>query len=81
MAIAEYFEALQEQKLSRCPYHKPRPDTVARCDLNESVCDIELGNYDCDEWKDIQAEWLQEEHEIKPKPWPSYKIVVDKSCI
>jgi len=74
MAV-RYFENLQERKLRRCQYHKPRMDTVSYCKLDESTCRVELGDYDCEEWKEIQAEWLKEEHYEKPKPYPSFKIL------
>lgn len=73
---ADYFEALQEQKLSRCPYHKPRMDTVDWCKLDEVVCKVEQGDYDCEEWRQIQAEWIKEDR--SEKPYPSYRLVKDK---
>ena len=50
------FENLQERKLRRCPYYKPRPDTVSWCELDESVCRVEQGDYDCEEWIQMQTE-------------------------
>lgn len=74
-----YFAALQARKLSRCPYHKSRMDTVDWCELNEAPCDVALGNYDCEEWRLIQKEWLKEEHEYRAKTRGRFKIVKPES--
>ena len=73
-----YFEGLKERKLRRCQYYKPLPDSVSYCKLDEVACKVEQGDYDCQEWWEIQAEWLKEEHYEKAKPFPSYKVIRDK---
>ena len=73
-----YFEGLQERKLRLCQYYKGRPDTVGYCKLDETLCCVERGDLGCEEWKQVQAEWLKEEHEIKPEPTKTYRILKDK---
>ena len=62
-----YMLNLQERKLRRCTYYKPRPDTVSYCDLEDVPCQVEQGDYNCEEWHQVQADWLKEEHEEKPR--------------
>lgn len=60
---SEYFEALQEQKLSRCPHIIRKlagDETYDICGLNTKACLIEHGIYECYTWKEIQKEWLKE---------------------
>jgi len=66
-----YMESLQQQKLSRCPeiIRKLAGDeTYDICNLNDKPCLIEHGLYECEEWNQIQAEWIEEErtHGIRP---------------
>ena len=59
----EYFEALKEQKLSRCPHIIRKlagDETYDTCGLNTKSCLIEHGLYDCETWEEIQKEWLKE---------------------
>ena len=73
-----YFEAVQQQKLSRCPniIRKLAGDeTYDTCDLNSKPCLIEHGLYECEEWDRILAEWIAEERDHGQKaPRPKLRI-------
>jgi len=42
-------QCIAERRVEKCQYRKPRPDTVDWCDLDESVCALELHNGYCAE--------------------------------
>ena len=71
----EYLEATQAQRASECSYHKAKligDEIYEICELEETSCLMAYGYY-CET---AEREWLENEHEIKPKPRP--KIIEDK---
>ncbi len=59
----EYLIALEQQKLSRCPHIIRKlagDETYDMCELNDKICLIEHGIYECETWDEIQKEWLEE---------------------
>ena len=76
--VTERQEAIKEQKLSMCQYHRAilaDDETADWCYLSDHPCMVAYGDYDCEEWKQVQAEWLKERHGEKPEPYPSFRIV------
>ena len=76
--MCEMLEAVKEQKLSKCPYHRATlagDEIYDWCELSDNPCMVAYGDYGCEEWEDIQAEWINEEHEIKPKPRQKFRII------
>ncbi len=72
----ELLEAIKAQKVMDCQYHKARRagDEIGDfCNLREGICQLAYGG----ECEVGEAEWLKEEHEIKPKR-PSYRIIKEE---
>jgi|TARA_Y100000310_G_scaffold36889_1_gene34694 hypothetical protein len=73
-----YFEAIQQQKLSRCQYHRAilaGDETGDMCDLDECFCVIAYGTGSCQEYDEIQMEWIAEQRDHGIKSRPKIRIV------
>ena len=52
--VCEMLEAVKEQKLSRCPYHRgilAGDETGDWCELSDHPCMVAYGDYGCEEMK------------------------------
>ena len=50
---------------TKCPHAKrPMHMSVDWCELFDKLCLLETPTPECDEWKDIQREWRQQQCQI-----------------
>ena len=75
----QYQEAVKQQKLNKCPYLRKIPngdEIYCHCDYIDHACQVEYQNEPCEEWEDIQKEWLAEiaEDNIKNEK-PKLRII------